>query len=73
MMAEMKMYRVSGTVTISCYTDVEASSEAEACEIASERGMCMVSNPERHGESSGEVWFHSGELDGVPEVVGIED
>jgi hypothetical protein len=68
-----KTYRVSGMVTISVYTIVEASSEDEAREIAAERGMCRVDDPERHGEDATEVWFHSGELDGVPEVVGIED
>ncbi len=66
------IFTVNGHVTISCFTRVEANSPEEAQAIARQRQMCMVSDPARSGEDPNEVWFHNGELDGQPEVTGVE-
>lgn len=58
----MATYRVTGEISISCFTIVEAESVAEAIEIAKERGGAGA------GEVaySDELWCCEGELDGTP-------
>lgn len=65
-------YRVSGKITINCFTDVEANSPDEAKELARDRENCSLIDIERIGESSDEVWSHSGEMDGIPEIEDVE-
>ena len=36
------IYQVNGTITVSCWTEVEADSEGEAIEIANARPMADV-------------------------------
>jgi hypothetical protein len=61
----MARYRVSATMTISVYTDVEAGSKDEALEKARDHqnqsfcAQCSEGNPR-------EEWVTSGELDGEP-------
>ncbi len=66
-------FTVSAQVTISIYTEVEASSAKEAEEIALARDMCSLTDPQRHGESADEVWFHSGEIDGEAQIFWIKE
>ena len=68
----MTRYHVAGTVTISCYTVVEADSPDEAREIAEQRGVCSLGDPGQHGDYDDEVWVHSGEMDGQPDVERVE-
>lgn len=65
-------YIVTGQVTISMHTVVEAESEEEAKDIASERGPCSLIAPEQMGCSEDEVWFHSGEIDGIIEPFEVD-
>lgn len=64
-------YRLSGIVTISILTEVEADTEQEAIRIAEERGLvslchfCASGDPERE-------WITSGELDGIPMEIRVE-
>lgn len=53
-------------MTISVYTEVEADTKEQAIELAKDRPKCMLTDPARNGESSEEVWCHTGELDGEP-------
>ena len=69
----MPKYTISGRVTISCYTEVEAASPKQAREFAALRPMCSVLEIERMGETAGDVWSHGGELDGTPEIVSVEE
>lgn len=64
----MAKYQVSGKVTISVYTVVDADSKEKAIELASERDLCSVDDPAGHGDYAENVWVHSGELDGVAEA-----
>lgn len=68
-----EIYRLSARVTISLFTDVKADSPAQALEIARGRGMCRLMDPERLGQESTEVWFHSGEIDGTPQNIQIDE
>lgn len=69
----MPNYTVVGLLTISVHTRVEANSPEEAIEIARGRdvpGLChQCSNSERADEE----WSTSGELDGEPYDLAIEE
>jgi hypothetical protein len=67
------IYLVSGQVTISITTLVEADSPEEAKEIAADRQMQMVDDVGRHGQTPEEVWCHSGELDGEAQINRVEE
>jgi hypothetical protein len=59
----MKNYRLSGAVTISIYTEVEANSEKEAIEIAEMRSIENGRWNDRHQLT--QAWV-SDEYDGEP-------
>ena len=66
-----KVYRVNGTMTISCFVDVEAETEEEAIELAGNAeimGLCHQCANGKDGE-----WSTSGELDGQPDIDGAEE
>jgi len=68
-------YRVVGTVTITVLTDVEADSPAAAAEIAEGRplmGLCWQCASGRGHEKDSE-WRTSGELDGEPTVIEVDE
>ena len=69
----MQTYRVSARITISVYTDVEADTPEEAMRLSKDRPVCSVGDPSQNGESADEYWLHSGELDGVPQYLTIEE
>lgn len=58
-------FRISGTVTISCFTEVEADSVAQALEIAEERDMARLSHNACQADDR-ECWCIDAELDGTP-------
>lgn len=61
-------FKVTAAVTISVWTEVDADSEEQAKEIASDRAMqslCHQCGGSRRGEGR-EEWRTSGELDGTP-------
>lgn len=62
----MKTYKLSGVVTISIFTEVEANSLEEAIQIAENRGIeaCRFGDKEQ----AGEVWV-SEEFDGMPDKI----
>lgn len=66
-------YRVSGTITISVFTDVEAASEQEARDIAEGRGVVGLCWQCCGNRTAGEEWVTSGELDGDPEAEDVEE
>lgn len=66
-------YLISGSITISMHTEVEADSKTEALQIAALRELCSLSNPYMHGETAEDCWCHSGELDGEVEVLDVEE
>jgi hypothetical protein len=68
----MPTYLINGTITISCYTRVVAKNDEEAKKIAAARGNCSLMDCERMGDSEDDVWCHSGEMDGTPEITDIE-
>lgn len=68
----MPKFTLSAQVTISIHTVVEANSEEEAIQIAEDRPLCTLMDCGRMGEHVEEVWFHSGELDGVPQDISID-
>lgn len=59
-----RRFRVTATVTISVSTVVSARNAKEAVEAARERPMMSLCHQCAHGESEGEEWVTSGELDG---------
>ena len=62
-------YMVHGLITVSCWTEVEANSKAEALEIAASRDMA-----EHHIDGSypqDECWHFDN--DGEPEMLRLED
>jgi hypothetical protein len=69
----MAIYRVSGTVTISCFTDVEANSPEEAKEKALDVEFCNLGSPKMFGQGPSDHWVHSGEIDGDPKVEDAEE
>jgi len=65
----MKMYTVYAECTISIHTVVEAKSMKEAFKKARDRAMESIHGQgDQHNE-----WVTSGELDGVPERLRIEE
>lgn len=71
-MAKTRKWIVTGEVTISVLTEVEAASEAEAKSIANERGMMSFCHKCARGNPS-EEWSTSGELDGEPRKIEAEE
>lgn len=67
----MKKYTVTGKITITTYTTVEANSEEEALKLAEKRDdkMFISSN---NGDTAEDVWMVD-ELDGDPYELSIED
>lgn len=63
---------VTGTVTISMHTEVEAETKEEALQKAGEQDVCDLIAPERMGNLLSDCWFHSGEIDGTPEPLDAE-
>ena len=61
-------YKVSGTMTVSCWCEVEANSEKQAAEIASNLGPAYHKIDER--QTIRKSWFFDN--DGVPEISIIE-
>lgn len=67
----MRRFRVSGTMTISCYVDVEARDVIEARETAADADnmqLCHSCSSTHEGQ-----WSTSGELDGTPEILDVEE
>jgi uncharacterized OsmC-like protein len=64
----MKTFKLSGTVTISIYTEVEAETAEEAIDIAEERGI-EVENFDSE-EQVKDVWVSS-EFDGSPSKISV--
>lgn len=63
-------YRVVGQVTISVHVDVEAKNPKEAKALAQEAGMQHLCHACSTGDEG--TWCTSGELDGEPEITGVE-
>jgi hypothetical protein len=69
-----KKYRVSAQVTISIYTDVMATSKAQALKKAHARDMAAIHHSTHDTEAiAAEEWITSGELDGEPCDAYVED
>ncbi len=68
-----KRYIVRAIVGISVYTEVEAESLQEALDIADDRDLCSLSDPNSHGDKPCDVWCHSGEIDGTPKDLTVEE
>lgn len=66
----MARYNVTGAVTISVYTIVEADSPEQARQIAAERGNS--SSIVEQGNDN-EEWVTGSELDGVVTVVQVDE
>ena len=64
-------YRVTATMTISVHVDVEAESPEQAKEIAEELPPMTLCH--QCASSKGEQWSTSGELDGQPENLEVEE
>ena len=71
-MSELRKFMVVGTITISVHTDVEARDEEEAIEIAVGRPVMSLCHQCARGDSN-EEWATSGELDGEPCDLRVED
>jgi hypothetical protein len=70
----MARYYVVAEMTISVGTEVEARSAEQAKDIASRRGvmtLCHSCASNREGRTT--EWCTSGELDGEPEIVAVEE
>lgn len=68
----MAKYFVTGVVTISVNTGVEADSAEEAKEKANERSIMSLCHFCAHGENRDSEWVTSGELDGEPQDIKAE-
>jgi hypothetical protein len=68
----MARYRISGQVTISIYTDVEADSPDAAIEEAEGRAMKRLCWSCGDSRGSDEEWVTSGELDGTAQEMKCE-
>lgn len=66
----MNRYLVTGTVTISCFVEVDAESEEQARELANRAGMQTLCGSCSYGEP--DTWNTSGELDGTPTIEVVE-
>lgn len=64
-------YRVTGQVTISVSTVVEAQNKGEAILESYKRDLQSL--PSSHHEDDTREWCHSGELDGSVRVVDVEE
>lgn len=64
MSGEKREYFVTGAITISLHTVVEATSPEDAKKLAQEMPYCTLGDPERFGDTERDAWLHSGELDG---------
>lgn len=64
----MPMYTVSGTVTVSCWTQVEAKDEAEALRIARKRDVSQIHID--HSYPADEFWHL--DSDGMPADLHVE-
>lgn len=62
------LYKISWTVTVSCYTKVEAESEEEARDIANQRPPQIWT---WWCDPYGEVWIVD-EVDGEPTITNID-
>ena len=62
------IYQVNGTITVSCWTEVEANSPEEAIEIANARPMADVLID--GGYPIDECWHL--DSDGTPEITTVE-
>ena len=71
MMGKKRKYRVSGSIKIGVYTEVEASSKAEAVRLAQEHPVLALCHECTTG-SADEGWKTSGELDEEPTDVRAE-
>jgi hypothetical protein len=70
----MKKYMVSARVTISLHKKIEATSPKEAMKIARGLGMPgLCYSCSNGGSQDEESWELSGELDGEPVEIAIED
>lgn len=68
----MPKYVLTGLVTMSMRTVVEAESEEEAREIAESKDLCSIGSPEAYGQNEDDAWVHSGEIDGTVEIEAVE-
>lgn len=68
----MSTYWVSGQVTISVSTRVEAKSKKEAKKLAADRGLVNLCRQCADGDPDDE-WVTSGELDGIPSILEINE
>lgn len=66
-MKPLRRYIVTGEVTISVHTEVEARSAKEARELADEHGVMSLCHS-CSAESCDEQWVTSGELDGAVKI-----
>lgn len=65
----MTTYKIAGRMTVSCWTEVEADTEAEALEIAAGRDVAQ-----HHIDGSfpeDECWHF--DTDGIPDNIRLED
>ena len=68
----LKRFRVSAEVTISMHTDVDAANEEQARDLALDAGMMSLCH-QCAGEDGDGQWVTSGELDGEPTVIEVEE
>ncbi len=68
----MKRYRVTSEVTISLSTVVYAKSKAQALSLASDKPIVSLCHQCADGEQD-EEWVTSGELDGEPQNLVVEE
>lgn len=66
----MPKYSLYAQVTISCYTEVEASSREEAIEIAKDREMATLPHTGTFGWDESSQWIVD-ELDGEPSQIQV--
>ncbi len=69
----MPKFRVVGLVTISMSTLVEADTEKEAVEEAKQRQIMSLCHQCASGDDDGYEWVTSGELDGEPFDIVVEN
>lgn len=69
----MKRFRVTGVATISVHTDVDAETPEEAIKIAQGRPMQGLCFQCANTEGADDEWRTSGELDGEPGDLEVEE